>query len=213
MQQVTEQHIAQDEVDKRRGEENAGLLINNDNIDTVQKQNIFGKIIELMKKDILSNPKNLRRIDKVRLKEKTKLVNEVIDSVQTSNITEDNNYVEFGALVITQLLGIKEIKDKKKEERFWKIRTESKLNALRKYVSLNERWGTGMLRKESQKVRLDHLYRVKKTGYKRAAEELKQQIKAKDATLGQYKNRVKQYQQNRLFQSNHSKFYQGLDGK
>ena len=213
MQQVTEQHIAQDEVDKRRGEENAGLLINNDNIDTVQKQNIFGKIIELIKKDILSNPKNLRRIDKVRLKEKTKLVNEVIDSVQTSNITEDNNYVEFGALVITQLLGIKEIKDKKKEERFWKIRTESKLNALRKYVSLNERWGTGMLRKESQKVRLDHLYRVKKTGYKRAAEELKQQIKAKDATLGQYKNRVKQYQQNRLFQSNHSKFYQGLDGK
>ena len=207
MQQVTEQHIAQDEVDKRRGEENAGLLINNDNIDTVQKQNIFGKIVELMKKDILSNPKNLRRIDKVRLKEKTKLVNEVIDSVQTSNITEDNNYVEFGALVITQLLGIKEIKDKKKEERFWKIRTESKL------VSLIERWGIGMLRNESQKVRLDHLYRVKKTGYKRAAEELKQQIKAKDATLGQYKNRVKQYQQNRLFQSNHSKFYQGLDGK
>ena len=203
MQQVTEQHIAQDEVDKRRGEENAGLLINNDNIDTVQKQNIFGKIVELMKKYILSNPKNLRRIDKVRLKEKTKLVNEVIDSVQTSNITEDNNNVEFGALVITQLLGIKEIKDKKKEERFWKIRTESKLNALRKYVSLIERWGTGMLRNESQKVRLDHLYRVKKTGYKRAAEELKQQIKAKDATLGQYKNRVKQYQQNRLFQSNH----------
>ena len=126
MQQVTEQHIAQDEVDKRRGEENAGLLINNDNIDTVWKQNIFGKIVELMKKDILSNPKNLRRIDKVRLKEKTKLVNEVIDSVQTSNVTEDNNYVELGALVITQLLGIKEIKDKKKEERFWKIRTESK---------------------------------------------------------------------------------------
>ena len=158
MQQVTEQHIAQDEVDKRRGEENAGLLINNDNIDTVQKQNIFGKIVELMKKGILSNPKNLRRIDKVRLKEKTKLVNEVIDSVQTSNITEDNNYVEFGALVITQLLGIKEIKDKKKEERFWKIRTESKLNALRKYVSLIERWGTGMLRNEIQKVRLDYLY-------------------------------------------------------
>ena len=213
MQQVTEQHIAQDEVDKRRGEENAGLLINNDNIDTVQKQNIFGKIVKLVKKDILSNPKNLRRIDKVRLKEKTKLVNDVIDSVQTSNITEDNNYVEFGALVITQLLGIKEIKDKKKKERFWEIRIESKLNALRKYVSLIERWGTGMLRKESQKVRLDHLYRVKKTGYKRTAEELKQQIKAKDATLGQYKNRVKQYQQNRLFQSNHSKFYQGLDGK
>ena len=38
-------------------------------------------------------------------------------------------------------------------------------------------------------------------------------MKAKASNLKQYKNRVKQYQQNRLFQSNHSKFYQELDGK
>ena len=52
-----------------------------------------------------------------------------------------------------------------------------------------------------------------KKGYKGAAEELKQQIKTKAATLKQYKNRVKQYRQNRLFQSNQSKFFQKLDGK
>ena len=40
-----------------------------------------------MKKDNLPKPQNLGRIDRVRLKEKTKLVDEVIDSVQTSNIT------------------------------------------------------------------------------------------------------------------------------
>ena len=40
-----------------------------------------------------------------------------------------------------------------------------------------------MLRKESQKTRLDNLYRVKRKSYKRAAKELKQQIKAKAATL------------------------------
>ena len=70
-----------------------------------------------------------------------------------------------------------------------------------------------MLRKESQKTRLDNLYRVKRKSYKRAAKELKQQIKAKAATLKRYKNRVKQYRQDRLFQSNQSKFYQELDGK
>ena len=70
-----------------------------------------------------------------------------------------------------------------------------------------------MLRKESQKTRLDHLYRVKRKGYKRAAAELKQRIKAKVATLKRYKNRVCQYQQNRLLQSNQSKLYQELDGK
>ena len=50
-------------------------------------------------------------------------------------------------------------------------------------------------------------------GDKRATEELKQRIKAKAATLKRYKNRVKQYRQNRLFHSNQSKFYQELDGK
>ena len=70
-----------------------------------------------------------------------------------------------------------------------------------------------MLKKESQKTRLDHLYRIKRKGYKRAAEENEQRIKAKAATLKRYKNRVKQYRQSRLIQSNQSKFYQELDGK
>ena len=105
---------------KGRGEENSELLINYDNTDTVGKQTILEKIVELMKKDNLPNPQNLRRIDRVRLKEKAKLVNEVIESVQTNNITEDNKIVKCGSLVITQLLGIKEIRNKKKEEPFEK---------------------------------------------------------------------------------------------
>ena len=56
-----------------------------------------------MKKENLLNSQNLRIIDRVKLKEKTKLVDEVIDSVQTSNITEDK-LVKYGALVFTQLL-------------------------------------------------------------------------------------------------------------
>ena len=201
IQKVTEQHIVQNEEGKGRGKENSELLINYNNIDTVEKQTILEKIVELLKKDNLPNPQNLRRIDRVRLKEKTKLVKEVLDSVQTSNITEDNKLVKCRALVITQLLGIKEIGNRK-EEPFWKRRIESKINALLKDVSLIERWETGMLRKESQKTRLDHLYRVKRKGYKRAAEEPKQRTKAKAATLKRYKNRVNQYRQKRLFQSN-----------
>ena len=207
IQQVTQQHIAQNEENEDRGEENTEILINYVNINTVEKQNIVEKIVEQMKKNNLPNTQNLTRIDRVRLKEKTTLVDEVIDSVQTSNITEDNKLSKCGALVITQLFGIKEIKNKKKEEPFWKKRTESNINTLRKDVSLIERWEAGILRKESQKTRLDHLYRVKRKKYKRAAEELKQRIKAKAVTLKRYKNRVKQYRQNRLFESNQSKSY------
>ena len=167
-------NLAQNEEDTGKCEENSELLINYGNFDKVEKQTILEKIVESWNKDNLPNPQNLRRIDRVRLKEKTKLVDEVLDSVQTSNITEDNKLFKCGALVITQLLGIKEIRNKKKEEPFWKKRIESKINALRKDDSLIERWDTGMLRKESRKTKLDHLHRVKKKAYKRAAEELKQ---------------------------------------
>ena len=41
IQQMAEGHIAQDEEDERRGEENSELFINYSNIDTVEKQNIL----------------------------------------------------------------------------------------------------------------------------------------------------------------------------
>ena len=87
----------------------------------------------------------------MRLTEKTKIVVEVIDYVQTSNIVEDNQLVKCGLLVINQSLGTKKkkkkkkTKNKKKEEPFRKRRIESNINELRKDVSLVERWETGML--------------------------------------------------------------------
>ena len=144
---MAEQYIAQNEEYDWRGEENSEILINYENIDTVEKQTILEKIVELMKEEHLPSPQNFRRIDRVILKEKTKLVDEVIDSVQASNITEDNKLVKCGTLVITHLLGINEIRNKKKEEPFWKRKIESKINALRKDVSRIKRWETGMLTK------------------------------------------------------------------
>ena len=100
IQMVTEQYIAQTEEDEGRGEENLELLINYDNIDTVEKQNILEKIVELMKKDNLR-----RRTDRVRLNEKIKLVDKVIDSVHTSNITEDNKLVMCGHQLLPNCQG------------------------------------------------------------------------------------------------------------
>ena len=94
----------------------------------------------------------------MRFEEKNKFVDEVIDSVQTSSITENNKLVKCGELVVTQLLWIKELKNKNEEETFWKRRIESNINTLRKNVSLIERWDTETLRKESQMTRLDYLY-------------------------------------------------------
>ena len=41
---------------------------------------------------------------------------EVIDSVHTNTITKENNLVKCRTLVITKMLGIKEIKNNRKEK-------------------------------------------------------------------------------------------------
>ena len=56
IQQMTEQHIPQNEEDVGIGKKNLELLINYDNIVTVERQEIVGKIVELMKKYNLPIP-------------------------------------------------------------------------------------------------------------------------------------------------------------
>ena len=62
-----------------------------------------------------------------------------MDTVQTSNIIEGNKLINWGTFIVTQLLGIKEIKKNNNEELFWKRRTEWMINTLRKDVNLIER--------------------------------------------------------------------------
>ena len=50
--------------------------------------------------------------------------------------------------------------------------------------------GDRNVEKEKSEDKVGYLYQVKRKGYKRAAEEVKQRVKPKTATLRQYKNRV-----------------------
>ena len=68
--------------------------------------------------------------------------------------------------------------------------------------------GDRNVKKGKSEGKVGYLYRVKRKGYERAAEELKKQIKVKAATLKRYTNKVKQYRQITLFQHNQSKFFQ-----
>ena len=64
-------------------------MINYDNIDIYkEKQNIPGETVAQ-----LSEPPELKRNSQNEIeREKTKLADEVMDAVQTRNITEDNKY-------------------------------------------------------------------------------------------------------------------------
>ena len=107
-----------------------------------------------MNKDKLPIPSK-----EVKLKEKTKLVNQVTDAVQSSNSTEENKLIKLVELLEHQLLlNCYGIKNSMKEKPFWKRRIENQiLMQLPKHVGLIEIWEAEMLKKIGHKTRLDQL--------------------------------------------------------
>ena len=93
------------------------------------------------------------------MKEKTKLVNEVIDAVQTSNSIEENKLIKLVDLLEHWLLlNCYRIKNRKKEDPFWKRRIENQiLMQSPKHVRLIEIWEVVMLKKIVHKTSLDQL--------------------------------------------------------
>ena len=99
------------------------------------------------------------------------------------------------------------------EEPPWKQRQKKQIDERRRDISrLN-----CILRKEPIKrrvqVTLDHKYKTKEKGFQVFLEELKQRVTAKAAKRRRYENRVKQFWQNRLFDSDQTRLFEELDGK
>ena len=54
-------------------------------------------------------------------------------------------------------------------------------------------------------------YKIKQKGLHVAKGEIRQRIKAKTAKISRYQHRINQYQQNRMFRNNESRFYKQLN--
>ena len=68
---------------------------------------ILGRIKELMNEESLETPINLRKCDRMKVKEKALVVDKVLQQVETGNITDTNKLIKVGALVTQELLGVK----------------------------------------------------------------------------------------------------------
>lgn len=66
--------------------------------------------------------------------------------------------------------------------------------------------------KEHHRQRLEQKYKLAENGLKYVYEDLKQRIIAKSKKLQRYKNRNKQFVQNRMFETDQRRFYGELDG-
>ena len=68
------------------------------------------------------------------------------------------------------------------------------------------------LKKKTKLSELNERYRVKRKRLKTVTEELKQKMLAKSAKVRRYKQRIKQFRQNRIFDFNQKKMYAELNG-
>ena len=73
-------------------------------------------------------------------------------------------------------------------------------------------WFTGKWKNKTE-AKMNHLnkkYHLKKFGFKYAIETIKQRVLAKTNKLKRYNKRSQQYQQNRIFQSDQTRFFRSL---
>ena len=89
------------------------------------------------------------------------------------------------------------------------------ISRFRKDLSRIEAWFAGRWKKDKNKEKdlLDQKYGLRRKGFTLVMEELKQRITAKATKVKRYDNRIKQFQDNRNFQTNQGRFFKILEGK
>ena len=157
---------------------------------------------------------NLEYGDKDKIKEEVIKMNKVLKHVKITVITHCRNVIQVAMKIVGEEVGMKKSNAKKKKEPFWK-RILGYISRLRKDLSRIEAWFAGRWKedKEIEKDWLDKKYGLRRKGFTLVMEELKQRITAKATKVKQYDNRIKQFQDNRNFETNQGRFFKNLEGK
>ena len=173
-------------------------LPNNQEEQKVNLENV--KRIMNSEKTILPS---LRNIEWKTLKIETNKINHILPYIPTNNITELKKSIYAGAKLVCENIGIPSKSMKKQQKPGWEIRLESQIKKLRKQAQMMKRGAEISGGKKEQTTWGKITVQL---------EEINQKILAKEGWLKRYRQRVKQYRQNRIFQNNERKFYQQLGG-
>ena len=141
---------------------------------------------------------SLRNIEWRTVKMETNIINQVLLYISTSNITELNELIYAGAKVVCEKIGILLKSTKKKSKPGWEIRLEMQIKNLRKQAKMiKQRKDAGIRKNKKEKARQEKItIRI---------EEINQKVLAKEGRLKRYRQKIKQYRQNRTFQNNERK--------
>ena len=144
-------------------------------------------------------------------------MNKVLKYIRTSNITDTNNLIKAASMVVAENMGM-DVRKKNanrgdRKEPWWKRRIQESIKTILKDISVLGRKDEGELRNQQKYKALSRKYHIARKGLKVVNEELKQRLIAKKAKLMRYDQRVKQYEQNRLYRVDQKRFYQEINGE
>ena len=200
------------------------LIENNDHVQhdytrvdelTNEELEMRARLVEALNQRPEVNLINLKTCDRTSLSSNLKRMNNVLKTIRTENISEDNSLMYAAAYVISDLMGKvrKEQRVNIKKEPFWKRRIFNSIKTWRKDLSRLEELQRGRLLKERERDQLNHKYKLNENGTRYICEMLRQKIRAGSVKIKRYEDRNKQYRQNVLFQTNQKRFYDELDNR
>ena len=198
-----------------RGEQrDAEGIPRNDNISvenlTQEKQELIERIKNIREglQEERKRLPNIRHIDKRKLVNEIKKINEIADYIPVENITDLNDTFYASAVIVTEKLA-KDRSERKVEEPAWKVRLKRKVEELQQDLSRLEEARNRNFN-DRLKRKMEKKFNIKRKGYQQVIEELKQRLIATAVKIKRYEDRVKQYQQNRMFENNQKRFYENI---
>lgn len=180
-----------------------------------EHNDLLQRLRELLLEEGDVMPKNLRRVDRGKIRIATQKVNRILPFVQTNNISGDKDLVRCAALLVQEMVGVnRKTSNKQRKEPMWKRRIETDIVVLRKHLSKIERWykGKWVNGKQPERDYLDRKYHIRANGFRTVIEQLKQRVMSKAQKVKRYTERCEQFQQNRLFENNPKQFFSSLNG-
>ena len=216
---------------ERRVEVNEGTMqqtdniadINDENVDINQVDSANEEPIIIIENELSDCERNwLLRLREVcqgddfgKTEKSLKYGDKVLELVSITGFTHRRNIIQVAMRIVGEEGGMKKAKTKKKKEPFCKRMILRDISRLRKDLSRIEAWFAGRWKKDEKKEKdwLDQKYGLRIKGFTLIMKELKQRITEKGTKVERYDNRIKQFQDNRNFQTNQGRFFKNLKGK
>ena len=179
---------------------------------TDEENEIYDRIMRVVNGEERDRLPALRKVNRKKLKAEVNKVNQVLKKMAPEGITNTNDLIYAGAVVVTEELGVRNKKGTKPKEPLWKRGLTTQVKEMRRDLSRVTALLQGRMLKEHHKRELERKYKIAEIGLKHVSEDLKQRITAMSTKIRKYENRNKQFHQNRLFETDQRKFYTELTG-